>query len=42
MHAGADNAAGRAAGLGGSFDADPALPEGQNLGSSRFVVNVLP
>ncbi|GAA3319831.1 hypothetical protein [Arthrobacter ramosus] len=31
MHAGADDSTGRAAGLGGGFDADPPLPEREDL-----------
>jgi hypothetical protein len=31
MHPGADHTARRAAGLGGGFDTDPALPEGEDL-----------
>ncbi|WAH99718.1 hypothetical protein [Arthrobacter sp. MMS18-M83] len=38
MHAGADDAAGRTAGLGGGFDADPPLPEGKDFGPDDTVV----
>ena len=41
MHAGADHAAGRAAGLGGGHDADPSLPEGEDLGAGDPVVGRL-
>lgn len=38
MHTGADDAAARAAGLGGGFDADPPLPEGEDVGIGDAVV----
>jgi hypothetical protein len=38
VHAGADYPAGRAAGLGGGFDVDPALPEGEDLNIGDSVV----
>jgi hypothetical protein len=38
MPAGADHAAGRAAGLGGGFDTDPGLPGREDLGVCDAVV----
>jgi hypothetical protein len=37
MNASADQAAGRAAGLGGGHDTDPSLPEGQDVGAGDTV-----
>ena len=38
MHAGADHATGRAAGLGGGFDADAPLSESEDLSVGDAVV----
>jgi len=38
MHSAADHAARRAARLGGGFDTDPALPEGEDLSIGDAVV----
>lgn len=38
MHPCADHSAGRAAGLGGGFEADAPLPEGEDLGAGDAVV----